>query len=580
MAGKVRVSIPQSETAAKENNAAPEQSEIESAQDYQLPELFAAPSAPLPPDDGQRRKYIQRYAAQFGNQRTLQLIASMGSVQRIPHPKQHLVAVPGVIDNGVLDQDTRIRTPSGWQVLPAETYVEVYGMSSNMMHVRIYSGYGGMEADIDNRGFRQTRQRMGAERDRPVDGADTARENILPMPRPGEPVLDNGYLYIDETHPTINVQMLMTMGEPPNVTYEVVSTEAISQGTYVEVLANEGATLRIRLHSGSQGAMARVAADAFHHAPQIADAERRRVPQVGTPDQNAMYMQNASPLWDATAGPRVTDINQGTIGDCYLLAAAASVVNANPAEIREIFSNPTNLNATSYQVRLYRRVPSLGDHPIEWWPLIRQTYTVHPVQPVNRRTLEPLYASGQVLWGPLLEQAYAELARGYDNMNGSPAAIALEALTGRYTNTNHVPGSGNTANLMAQPDATLLTTLRNLLASQTPIVADTPEARDGGDWQSQRLRIFADHGYSVLEVTADDRIRLYNSHGVDQPVRPITTAELKRFFSHLEIGTPRPTPAPVNAPQNAADAQPAGNNPTPNAVMPDAGQLGANGARP
>jgi hypothetical protein len=66
--------------------------------------------------------------------------------------------------------------------------------------------------------------------------------------------------------------------------------------------------------------------------------------------ENAVsYSASTSPLF-ASSGPSMNDVNQGYLGDCYLLSSLAEVAKQNPDIIHSMFTD--NGNGT-YGVRFY-----------------------------------------------------------------------------------------------------------------------------------------------------------------------------------------------------------------------------------
>lgn len=144
------------------------------------------------------------------------------------------------------------------------------------------------------------------------------------------------------------------------------------------------------------------------------------------------YSAVAKPLF-AASGPCMSDINQGYLGDCYLLSSLAEVANQNPSLIQSMITNNGN---NTYGVRFYVNGTaeyvtvsnSLADGGTEF----------------NR---------GTDIWGSLIEQAYAELQAGgvvtgnssvnYGNSfstigNGGYPYFALEEITGATAITSFI----------------------------------------------------------------------------------------------------------------------------------------------
>jgi len=136
------------------------------------------------------------------------------------------------------------------------------------------------------------------------------------------------------------------------------------------------------------------------------------------------YSTSAKPLF-AASGPSMSDINQGYLGDCYLLSSLAEVAHQNSGLISSMFT--VNGNNT-YGVRFY--VDGVADYVT-----------------VNNSLADggSVFNSGPDIWASLAEKAYAQLqASGvvtgnpsfdYGNSwstigNGGAPEFALEEITG------------------------------------------------------------------------------------------------------------------------------------------------------
>src|SRR5271165_1615660 len=145
------------------------------------------------------------------------------------------------------------------------------------------------------------------------------------------------------------------------------------------------------------------------------------------------YSTVTAPLY-GTAGPTMSDINQGYLGDCYLLSSLAEVANQDPSAIESMITN--NGNGT-YGVRFY-----VDD---------QARYVTVDSQLANGGTE---FNKASNILGGLIEQAYAEVqAQGVITGNGvndgnsfstigngGGPEFALEEITGASTITDFDPG--------------------------------------------------------------------------------------------------------------------------------------------
>ena len=124
-----------------------------------------------------------------------------------------------------------------------------------------------------------------------------------------------------------------------------------------------------------------------------------------------------------------SDVTQGGLGDCYLLASIAAVALQKPELLEQMIRD--NGDGT-YTVTFYEKKKILGlfDNGFEKTEIL-----VTDVFPIQNGT--PLYAKyGDVtpdqneVWTMVLEKAYAQWKGGYPDIDGGFPHDAMEAITG------------------------------------------------------------------------------------------------------------------------------------------------------
>jgi hypothetical protein len=128
------------------------------------------------------------------------------------------------------------------------------------------------------------------------------------------------------------------------------------------------------------------------------------------------YSASTKPVF-AASGPSMNDVNQGYLGDCYLLSSLAEVACENPNDISSMFTNNGN---NTYGVKFY-------------------VNGVATYETVNTSLADGgnVFNSGADIWASLAEKAYTQLqtsatsANSFTTIgNGGAPEIALEAITG------------------------------------------------------------------------------------------------------------------------------------------------------
>ena len=216
------------------------------------------------------------------------------------------------------------------------------------------------------------------------------------------------------------------------------------------------------------------------------------------------------PVLFGTSGvPSMNDINQGYLGDCYLLASLAEVANQNPATIQSMITDNGNY---TYGVRLFVKG-------------VAQYVTVNNVLPNSGKIFNDAYSTSNpyILWASLVEKAYAQIqANGiitgnpsynYGNSfssigNGGYTKYTLEEITGATTITDFV-GNGSswktvtynqsltqTSSASGLSTSSLYTTLCSYLDHGNDLILSSySNARDS----SGKTTLVANHAMSIYD---------------------------------------------------------------------------------
>jgi hypothetical protein len=228
------------------------------------------------------------------------------------------------------------------------------------------------------------------------------------------------------------------------------------------------------------------------------------VSMSGTPAFNVTYSTVSSPLF-AASGPGMSDINQGYLGDCYLLSSLAEVAQQNPSLIKSMITD--NGNGT-YGVRFYVNGAA--------------RYVTVNNQLANGGSI---FNRGTNDWASLVEKAYAQLqASGvvtgnsvnYGNSfstigNGGAPDHALEEITGASSITDfYASGSswvryqynssfGYVSSSSNLTTASVLSTLvADLAAGFDAVLSSWTNAKDS----SGKTTLVASHAMSIYGYDA------------------------------------------------------------------------------
>ena len=216
----------------------------------------------------------------------------------------------------------------------------------------------------------------------------------------------------------------------------------------------------------------------------------------------------------------VNDINQGQIGDCFLLSSIGELALFHPTAI----TNMIQANADGTEtVTLYTAADgSLPTYGTTAFKATSVTVTnTFPSNAVNNGATQDVVGGQKEIWVQVLENAVATLCGGYNAIaNGGNPMIAMEELT------------GCTATYMA-PAALTVAELNTYTAAGDLIVMDTSSA------SGLPYSLVSDHAYmfaGLSTVNGTPMVQLDNPWGpsYDPPLIPLSA--LSQGIVEVDIG--------------------------------------------
>lgn len=271
--------------------------------------------------------------------------------------------------------------------------------------------------------------------------------------------------------------------------------------------------------------------------------------------------QNPIPLFDGP--PTRSDVRQGEVGDCGVLATLGAVAGHRPDAIRNAIRQ---VGDGTYEVTLHEVQPALPKYAVSSPTGNTVTYRIDDELPVrnDRLSAPPVSAlPGASAWVPLMEKALAgqdqgwsaarqaecdadwritakrtvdrqrlsdgkgpapsEAPTGYDRLNtGSTLCMQADVLAEL---------TGQTAEVRRIPDQqSLLDEFRNRLRDGKPIIVSTRE-RQGGETSPDAFLLFG-HAYEVTDVV-DGKIHLRNPWGDDSAPSPVDVTTFLEYYREI-----------------------------------------------
>jgi hypothetical protein len=206
------------------------------------------------------------------------------------------------------------------------------------------------------------------------------------------------------------------------------------------------------------------------------------------------------------------EIEQGNLGDCWLLSVFACIAHRHGDLIQSAFLTRRTSVCGLYRIKLY---DTFNGTP-SW-----RVFTIDDKVPVCKGTTSPRFtqaSSDKVMWTLLLEKVFAKMVGSYEELNGGFCRTAFQAITGNdaisYAVDNHdrnnVKGATSFMNDVGAPDLTM-DELYHVIAGALKhdcLVSCGTRSSGSRHNESANTGLVGGHAYSVLNTCRCDGEKL------------------------------------------------------------------------
>lgn len=193
-------------------------------------------------------------------------------------------------------------------------------------------------------------------------------------------------------------------------------------------------------------------------------------------------------------GVSSSDVIQGSIADCYLVAALASLADQNAGAITSMVKKV----GKNFQVRFYKKESGFfgTSYKAQWVTVSGDLPTWTGGGLVYSRSDETNKAGARELWPSVIEKGYAAFKGGYSKIGeGGSGETALEAITGKDAST--VATSKDTDDLFKQ--------VQRALSGSKAVTAGTHGKSK--DKMYKGKGVYSWHDYTLMSVREADKKR-------------------------------------------------------------------------
>lgn len=220
-------------------------------------------------------------------------------------------------------------------------------------------------------------------------------------------------------------------------------------GKVVELVrAQDSQTFEVEALVGKQKAKGTIDADVFRRQPGLTTYDHdsnTTTPEIRQEYGYADFSPDAGKEQTPDGGDgKVSDVSQGAIGDCYLMAGMGAVVAQRPDLIRKMvqYNASTGVYTVTFKEK---RGAAFVDVPIQVDSYLPSKSGANPVYAQDGAKKG---GDDVALWPAIIEKAYAVWQGGdYETIVGGYPSVVMEAITGAKSDSPRIPAEDQVISL-------------------------------------------------------------------------------------------------------------------------------------
>jgi len=236
--------------------------------------------------------------------------------------------------------------------------------------------------------------------------------------------------------------------------------------------------------------------------------------QTQVSEVSHMALDSSVMLWNIyeSSGPKMSDIRQGRLGDCYFMAGIAAVAQVRPDVIKEVFVTKGKVNSIGRSVYQLRFLLD-GEEKI---------VAVDDMVPMMDTGANPFifagFHDGDNAWPVLMEKGFAKLFGSYLRIRAGIEYEAFKAVTQAPVDVFDI--------LDGMSDQTILDWISESVSKKWPMTGGTVKNFHGVT--SEHAFVIMEHGLKQTDGGKKQAVHIYNPWSHNKYSGSLATSETQK----------------------------------------------------